>query len=102
MFGIKYIWEFDPRPSAAINTPGVNISLKFGRAKKNKMASHRINCKVITIGLTLCFFFIYDHKNVNAMSLSPGKKRSPLFFCLFLSLLLTLFSHNQKLEDLLR
>ena len=52
---------------------------------------------------SLCAFLLYMTIKMSMQCLlSPGKKRSPLFFCLFLSLLLTLFSHNQKLEERLR
>lgn len=68
MFEIKHIWEFDPRPSAAINTPkGEHFSEVPEKPRKITWHPIRLIARLLPWA-SLCAFYIFDHKNFNTMS----------------------------------
>lgn len=71
MFEIKYIWEFDPRPSATIN---ISKGEHFSEVpeKPRKITWHPVGLTARLLPLApLCAFSISDHKNFNTMFSQP-------------------------------
>ena len=71
MFEMKYIWEFDPRPSAAINIPkGEHFSEVLAKPRRITWRSVGLTARLL-LSASLCAFSISDHKNFNAMFAQP-------------------------------
>lgn len=65
---MKYIWEFDPRPSPAINIPKGEHFSEIPEEPR-KITWHLIGLTARLLPLAShCAFSIYDHKNFNTMS----------------------------------
>lgn len=71
MFEIKYIWEFDPRPSAAINIPkGEHFSEVLEKPRKITWHPVGLTARLLPLA-SLCAFSISDHENFNTTFSQP-------------------------------
>lgn len=71
MFAIKYIWEFDPRPSPAINIPkGEHFSEAPEEPRKITWHPVGLTARLLPLA-TLHAFSMSDYKNFNTVSSQP-------------------------------